>query len=197
MLFQITNGFANPYITSYQSIPTFEDTFGVRHANLLISLSQVSETCCILLVPFAMKRWGIKRVMQIAMLAWVLRFGLFAAGDPGNGVWMFLLSMVVYGVAFDFFNVSGSLFVDLMADPRQRSSAQGLFMFMTNGVGVTLGTLGAQAVVNHFVDFGSAEPQVDGWSWAWWVFAAYALVVLVAFSLLFRWKPGQPEGRTE
>ena len=194
---QITNGFANPYITSYQSIPTFADTFGVRHANLLISLSQVSETCCILLVPFAMKRWGIKRVMQIAMLAWVLRFGLFASGDPGNGVWMFLLSMVVYGVAFDFFNVSGSLFVDLMADPRQRSSAQGLFMFMTNGVGVTLGTLGAQAVVNHFVDFGSAEPQVDGWSWAWWVFAAYALVVLVAFSLLFRWKPGQPEGRTE
>ena len=109
---QITNGFANPFISSFASMPEFADTFGVQHANILISLSQISETCCILLIPFFMKRYGIKNVMLIAMFAWVLRFGLFALGNPGSGVWMFVLSMIVYGVAFDFFNISGSLFVD-------------------------------------------------------------------------------------
>lgn len=185
---QITNGFANPFITSFQAIPEYADTFGVQHANLLISLSQVSETCCILLIPFFLSRFGIKRVMLIAMVAWVLRFGLFGLGNPGSGVWMFILSMLVYGVAFDFFNVSGSLFVDRETDISIRSSAQGLFIIMTNGIGATVGTLSAQAVVNRFVDFSSTEPQVAGWSQAWFIFAAYALVVAVAFALVFRYK---------
>ena len=185
---QITNGFANPFITSFSAIPEYADTFGVQHANLLISLSQISETCCILLIPFFLSRFGIKRVMLIAMLAWVLRFGLFGLGNPGDGVWMFVLSMIVYGVAFDFFNVSGSLFVDKETDLSVRSSAQGLFVIMTNGIGATVGTLGAQWVVNRFVDFSSALPQVDGWSKAWFVFASYALVVAVVFALVFRYK---------
>ena len=185
---QITNGFANPFITSFQAIPEYADTFGVQHANLLISLSQVSETCCILLIPFFLSRFGIKRVMLIAMVAWVLRFGLFGLGNPGSGVWMFILSMLVYGVAFDFFNVSGSLFVDRETDISIRSSAQGLFIIMTNGIGATVGTLSAQAVVNRFVDFSSTEPQVAGWSQAWFIFAAYALVVTVVFALVFRYK---------
>ncbi|MDM8240757.1 nucleoside permease [Phocaeicola barnesiae] len=185
---QITNGFANPFITSFQAIPEYADTFGVQHANLLISLSQVSETCCILLIPFFLSRFGIKRVMLIAMVAWVLRFGLFGLGNPGSGVWMFILSMLVYGVAFDFFNVSGSLFVDRETDISIRSSAQGLFVIMTNGIGATVGTLSAQAVVNRFVDFSSTEPQVAGWSQAWFIFAAYALVVAVVFALVFRYK---------
>lgn len=185
---QITNGFANPFITSFQAIPEYADTFGVQHANLLISLSQVSETCCILLIPFFLSRFGIKRVMLIAMVAWVLRFGLFGLGNPGSGVWMFILSMLVYGVAFDFFNVSGSLFVDRETDISIRSSAQGLFIIMTNGIGATVGTLSAQAVVNRFVDFSSTEPQVAGWSHAWFIFAAYALVVAVVFALVFRYK---------
>ena len=185
---QITNGFANPFITSFQAIPEYADTFGVQHANLLISLSQVSETCCILLIPFFLSRFGIKRVMLIAMVAWVLRFGLFGLGNPGSGVWMFILSMLVYGVAFDFFNVSGSLFVDRETDFSIRSSAQGLFIIMTNGIGATVGTLSAQAVVNRFVDFSSTEPQVAGWSQAWFIFAAYALVVAVVFALVFRYK---------
>ena len=147
---QITNGFANPFITSFGSIPEYADTFGVQHANMLISLSQMSETVCILLIPFFMKRFGIKNVMLIAMFAWVLRFGLFGAGNPGSGVWMFILSMIVYGVAFDFFNISGSLFVDKSTDSEIRSSAQGLFMLMTNGIGATIGTLGAQQVVNYY-----------------------------------------------
>lgn len=185
---QITNGFANPFITSFQALPEYADTFGVQHANLLISLSQVSETCCILLIPFFLSRFGIKRVMLIAMVAWVLRFGLFGLGNPGNGVWMFVLSMIVYGVAFDFFNVSGSLFVDRETDISIRSSAQGLFIIMTNGIGATVGTLSAQAVVNRFVDFGSTEPQVAGWSQAWFIFAAYACVVAVVFAIVFKYK---------
>ena len=178
---QITNGFANPFITSFGSIPEYADTFGVQHANMLISLSQMSETVCILLIPFFMKRFGIKNVMLIAMFAWVLRFGLFGAGNPGSGVWMFILSMIVYGVAFDFFNISGSLFVDKSTDSEIRSSAQGLFMLMTNGIGATIGTLGAQQVVNHFTVDGVTE-----WQPCWYIFAAYALVVGIAFALIFR-----------
>ncbi|MBR8719239.1 Nucleoside permease NupG [Bacteroides pyogenes] len=189
---QITNGFANPYISSFGSIPEYANTFGVQHANILISLSQVSETLCILLIPFFLSKFGIKRVMLIAMLAWVLRFALFGFGNPGSGVWMFILSMLVYGVAFDFFNISGSLFVDRETDISIRSSAQGLFVIMTNGFGATIGTLGAQAVVNRFVDFNSAAPQTEGWASAWFVFAGYALTVAVLFAIIFRYKH-QPE----
>src|SRR5574344_1542399 len=147
---QITNSFANPFINSFGFYNEFADTFAVQHTNTIISLSQISETCCILLIPFFMKRYGIKNVMLIAMFAWVLRFGLFGAGNPGDGVWMFILSMVVYGVAFDFFNVSGSLFVDQTTAPEIRSSAQGLFMLMTNGVGGTIGVIAAQYIINAY-----------------------------------------------
>ena len=178
---QITNGFANPFLTSFGTDPIYADTFGVRHANILISLSQMSETGCILLIPFFMKRFGIKNVMLIAMFAWVARFGLFGAGNPGPGVWMFILSMVVYGVAFDFFNISGSLFVDKSTDAGIRSSAQGLFMLMTNGIGATIGTLSAQAIVNRHTVNGMTD-----WSTCWYIFAAYALIVGVAFAVIFR-----------
>ncbi len=179
---QITNGFANPFIQSFGDMPAYKDTFGVNNANALISLSQISETCCILLIPFFLKRFGIKRVMMIAMLAWVLRFALFGAGNPGSGVWMFILSMIVYGVAFDFFNISGALFVDQNTQTCIRSSAQGLFMIMTNGLGASIGTIGAQCVVNHYV-YESATPS---WSIVWYIFAAYALAVLLLFALIFR-----------
>ena len=183
---QITNGFANPFLQSFEKMPEYADAFGVRHANALISLSQLSETFCLLLIPFALRRLGIKYVMLIAMLCWVLRFGLFGLGNPGDGVWMFILSMLVYGVAFDFFNISGSLFVNKETDLSMRSSAQGLFMMMTNGFGATIGTVLAQQVVNHFVDFTSDVPQIEGWSKAWFVFAAYMLVVAVLFAILFK-----------
>ena len=185
---QITNSFANPFLFSFAAQPEFADAFGVQHANILISLSQISETCCILLIPFFMRRYGIKNVMLIAMFGWVLRFGLFGMGNPGSGVWMFVLSMIVYGVAFDFFNISGSLFVDRETDRGIRSSAQGLFVIMTNGFGATIGTLGAQAVVNHFVDFNSNVPQIAQWQSAWYVFAIYALTVAVVFAIVFKYK---------
>ncbi len=191
---QITNGFANPFINTFKEIPQFAGTFGANNANALISLSQVSETLCILLIPFFLRKFGIKNVMLMAMFAWVLRFGLFGAGDPGPGVWMFVLSMIVYGIAFDFFNISGSLFVDQETDASIRSSAQGLFMMMTNGIGATIGTLGAQAVVNKFV-YSQDTPlgQVAGWSTAWYIFAGYALVVALVFAFVFKYKhqPGK------
>lgn len=179
---QITNGFANPFISHFKEVPAFADSWGAQNANALISISQVSETLGILLIPIAMKLFGIKRVMLIAMFAWVLRFGLFGAGNPGSGVWMLILSMIVYGVAFDFFNISGSLYVNQRTTGQIQNSAQGLFMLMTNGIGATIGTLSAQAVVNHFV-YNAAEPN---WSAAWYVFAAYALVVAILFMILFK-----------
>ncbi len=190
---QITNGFANPFITSFGAIDKYAGTFGVEHANILISLSQISETLCILLIPFFLSRLGIKKVMLIAMFAWVLRFALFGLGNPGSGVWLFVLSCIVYGVAFDFFNISGSLFVDKETDQGTRSSAQGLFFLMTNGIGATIGTLCAQAIVNHFVytpQSAGASPEMiaQGWQNAWFVFAAYAFVVAIAFMFLFKYK---------
>ena len=179
---QITNGFANPFITHFKEIPEYANAWGAQNANALISLSQLSETLCILLIPFAMKFFGIKKVMLIAMFAWVFRFGLFGVGNPGSGVWMFVLSCLVYGVAFDFFNISGSLYVNMKTEEKIRSSAQGLFMLMTNGIGATIGTLGAQEIVNKFV-YNAAEPS---WSTAWYIFAAYALVVGVLFMILFK-----------
>lgn len=185
---QITNGFANPFISDFGQVAEYANTFGVQHANILISLSQVSETLCILLIPFCLKRFGIKKVMLMAMFAWVLRFGLFGLGNPGAGVWMFLLSMIVYGVAFDFFNVSGSLFVDKETDESLRSSAQGLFIMMTNGIGATIGTLGAQQVINHFVGDSAGVARMEGWSHSWLIFATYALVVTLLFAVVFKYK---------
>ena len=179
---QITNGFANPFISHFTEVPEYAHTWGARNANALISISQISETLGILLIPIAMRLFGIKRVMLIAMFAWVLRFGLFGAGNPGTGVWMLILSMIVYGVAFDFFNISGALYTNMRTSEKLQNSAQGLFMLMTNGIGATIGTLSAQAIVNHFV-YNAAEPN---WSAAWYVFAAYALVVAFLFMILFK-----------
>lgn len=123
---------------------------------------------------------------MIAMGAWVLRFGLFGTGNPGDGVWMFILSCIVYGVAFDFFNISGALFVDKSTDSDIRSSAQGLFMIMTNGLGATVGTLSAQAVVNNYVFYQPESLQIEGWRTCWFIFAGYALVVLVMFAIIFQ-----------
>ena len=187
---QITNGYANPFITSFKDIPQYADSWGANNANALISLSQVSETLCILLIPFCLKRFGIKKVMLMAMFSWFLRFGLFAVGDPGSGVWMFILSMIVYGVAFDFFNVSGSLFVDQETDDNIRSSAQGVFMMMTNGLGSTIGMLVAGEIVNHYQIFSDIDPvtKMNGWYSAWTIFACYSLVVAIMFMIVFKYK---------
>jgi MFS transporter, NHS family, xanthosine permease len=177
MSLQITNAFANDYLTNFfgKNI-LYKGTFGVEHANILISLSQASETLCILLIPFFLRKFGIKKVMLISMVAWVLRFALLGTGNPGCGVWMLILSMVVYGVAFDFFNISGSLFVENETDSSIRSSAQGVFMIMTNGFGAFIGSYVAGWVVD-----------LVGWPNAWFVFAGYSLVVAVVFAVVFKY----------
>ena len=191
---QITNGFANPFIQSFGSVATFADDWGVKNANALISLSQISETLCILLIPFFLRRFGIKVVMLMAMFSWVLRFGFFGIGNTGSGVVFLILSMIVYGVAFDFFNVSGSLYVDQKTDRSIRSSAQGLFMVMTNGIGATVGTLCAQGVIDRYVySQPEGEAQIAGWHHAWMLFAAYALVVAVLFMIIFRYRHVDPD----
>jgi NHS family xanthosine MFS transporter len=177
MSLQITNGFADNYITSFGRNPDFAETFGVKHSTILISLSQISEALCILLIPFFLRKFGIKVVMLISMLAWVLRFALLGTGDPGAGVWMFILSMLVYGVAFDFFNISGSLFVEKETDPSIRSSAQGVFMIMTNGLGAFIGSYLAGMVIDRYL-----------WPNSWFIFAGFALVVAIAFAFIFKYK---------
>lgn len=183
---QITNGYANPYITSFINIDGFKDAWAAQNANALISLSQVSETLCILLIPFCLKRFGIKGVMLLSMIAWVLRFGLFGMGNPSDLLWMFVMSCIVYGIAFDFFNVSGGLYVDKMTNPEIRSSAQGLFMIMTNGLGATIGTFGAMMIVNHYVvPTDTPETQLAGWRICWYIFASFAFVVAMLFWWIF------------
>ena len=196
MSLQVTNGYAGPFITHFIAQPEYADSFAANNATLLVSLSQVAEALCILLIPFFLRRFGIKKVMLIAMVAWVLRFGFFGMGDPAfPGVILFILSCIVYGVAFDFFNVSGGLFVDNEVAPELRASGQGLFMLMTNGLGATIGTLSAGAIVDHFckwtdvtVNGATSSYLIGDWTSAWYIFAGFALVVALLFALLFREK---------
>ena len=188
MSLQVTNSFAGPFITSFKGseIEAVRMSFAANNATLLTSLSQVSEALCILMIPFFLKRFGIKTVMLIAMFAWVLRFGFFGLGNPAMpGVILFILSCIVYGVAFDFFNVSGAMFVDQQCDDNIKASAQGLFMLMTNGLGATIGTLAAGEVVNHYCQWNGPYLLGD-WQSCWMIFAGFAFVVGMLFALIFK-----------
>ena len=187
MCLQVTNGYAVPFITSFKGStdPAVYNSFAANNATLLSSISQISEALCILMIPFFLKRYGIKVVMLMSMFAWVFRFGFFGIGNPAMpGVIMFILSCIVYGVAFDFFNVSGGIFVDQECEPSIKASAQGLFMMMTNGIGATVGTLAAGEIVNYYCSWENNYLQGD-WTTCWFVFATFALVVGVAFALVF------------
>ena len=187
MALQITNSYATPFIEHFASTPEYADTWAAQNPVALYSISQIAETLGILLIPFAMRLFGIKKVMLIAMFAWVFRFGLFGAGNTGPGLWMLVLSMIIYGIAFDFFNISGALYTNMRTSEKIQSSAQGLFMLMTNGIGATVGTLGAGAIMNHYV-YNAATPD---WSTPWYIFAGYSLVVAVAFMFVFK-QPANP-----
>ncbi len=178
---QITNLFSSTFLEDFRSI--YPDSFGVKHPNILISISQMSETLFILTIPFFLRKFGIKKVMLMSMFAWVFRFGLYGIGNPGGGLWLLVLSMIVYGMAFDFFNISGSLFVEREADVKMRASAQGLFMMITNGIGAFIGGTISGMVVDYFTVNG-----VRDWHSIWFSFAAYALLIGIAFPLVFRYK---------
>jgi NHS family xanthosine MFS transporter len=220
---QLTNAYGDVFLDEFKHFPKYADSFVVKYSTIIMSISQISETLFILAIPFFLKRFGIKQVMLISMLAWVLRFGLFAFGDPVQGLWMIILSCIVYGMAFDFFNISGSLFVETHTDPKNRSSAQGLFMMMTNGVGAILGSFTSGWAIDRFftksfntttelasflqtdvtnpkmIEFVKSQGNsitADGlfdkvimmkdWHMIWLAFAAYSLIIAIAFAILFK-----------
>lgn len=182
---QLTNAYGDTFLHDFANVDAYKGLIAVRYPAIIMSISQVSETLFILAIPFFLKRFGIKTVMLISMLAWTLRFGLFAYGDPGAGLWMIIASCIVYGMAFDFFNISGSLFVEGQSDPAIRASAQGLFMLMTNGVGAVLGSSLSGLIIDAW--FTHADGSKD-WHGIWITFALYSLVVAVLFAILFRHK---------
>ena len=182
---QLTNAYGDTFLHDFDKIPAYRDTLSVQHPAFIMSISQISETLFILAIPFFLRRFGIKQVMLFSMVAWVLRFGLLAFGNPGGGLWMIIMSCIVYGMAFDFFNISGSLFVETQTQPSIRASAQGLFMMMTNGFGAVLGSSISGLVIQHY--FTDASGNKD-WQGIWLAFASYALVIAVLFVFIFKHK---------
>lgn len=182
---QLTNAYGDTFLHDFANIPAFKDLLAVKYPAIIMSISQISETLFILTIPFFLRRFGIKKVMLMSMFAWILRFGLFGYGDPGSGLWMIILSCIIYGMAFDFFNISGSLFVEIQSDPTIRASAQGLFMVMTNGFGAFLGSRISGIIIDKFYTYPNGSFD---WFGIWMAFAAYSLVVAVLFAILFKHK---------
>lgn len=180
---QITNQWGVSFLDHFKSNPLYKESFGVKYPNILVSISQISETLFIIAIPFFLKRFGIKKVMMMSMFAWFLRFGLFGIGNPGTGLVFLVLSMIVYGMAFDFFNISGSLYIENEAPASIRGSAQGLFMMVTNGIGAMIGSYGSGWLVQKYTNDG-----VTDWSTIWYIFAGYALVIALIFPLVFKYK---------
>lgn len=181
---QLTNAYGDVFLDDFKHQAEYADSFVVKYSTIIMSISQISETLFILAIPFFLKKFGIKQVMLFSMLAWVLRFGLFAFGNPTDGLWMIIASCIVYGMAFDFFNISGSLFVETSTDSTIRSSAQGLFMMMTNGFGAVFGSISSGYIIDHYF---TSETGKD-WHHIWLTFSIYALVISVLFAILFKHK---------
>ena len=182
---QLTNMYGDVFLDEFKHVTEYADSFVVKYSTIIMSISQGSETLFILAIPFFLRRFGIKKVMLMSMFAWVLRFGLFSYGNPGGFLWMIILSNIIYGMAFDFFNISGSLFVETETDTKYRGSAQGLFMMMTNGFGAIIGSLASGFIIKEYFVLSNGEKD---WHGIWFTFAAYALVVAALFMILFRHK---------
>jgi len=181
---QLTNMYGDVFLSEFGKVPEYANSIIVKKSTLIMSISQISETVFILAIPFFLKRFGIKQVMLISMFAWVLRFGLFAYGNPADGLWMIIMSCIVYGMAFDFFNISGSLFVETTTDSKIRSSAQGLFMMMSNGFGAFFGGLVSGYIIDEFFTHDGSRD----WHNIWLSFAGYALVIAILFAIMFKHK---------
>jgi len=182
---QLTNMYGDRYVDNFKEFPEYANLFVVKYSTIIMSISQISETLFILAIPFFLKRFGIKNVMLISMLAWVLRFGLLAYSNPAGGLWMIVLSCIVYGMAFDFFNISGSLFVETQTEAGIRSSAQGLFMMMVNGFGAIIGSISSGYLIeNYFLNSNNSF----NWRPIWLSFAIYSLIIAVLFFLFFKHK---------
>ncbi len=182
---QLTNAYGDTFIQDFKNVAIYKDSVGVKYPAIIMSISQFSETFFILAIPFFLRKFGIKYVMLFSMIAWVLRFGLFAFGDPAGGLWMIILSCIVYGMAFDFFNISGSLFVETQTTPQIRASAQGLFMMMVNGFGALFGSLTSGIIIDKFF---TLPDHSKNWHGIWLTFSAYALIIAIIFPFVFRYK---------
>lgn len=187
---QLTNAYGDTFLHDFKNVPAYKDLLAVKYPAIIMSISQISETLFILAIPFFLRRFGIKYVMLFSMLAWVLRFGLFAFADPASGLWMIILSCIIYGMAFDFFNISGSLFVETQIDEKMRGSAQGLFMMMVNGFGALFGSFASGLIIEKFFTFAD---QSKDWHNIWITFAAYTLVLAVIFPFIFKYKHNRAE----
>jgi NHS family xanthosine MFS transporter len=187
---QLTNAYGDVYLDEFKHYPEYANSLVVKYSTLIMSISQISETLFILTIPFFLRKYGIKNVMIISMIAWVLRFGLFAFGNPGDGLWMIVLSCIIYGMAFDFFNISGSLFVEISTSSKIRSSAQGLFMMMSNGFGAIIGSTVSGYLIDRFF---TDEQNNKNWPQIWITFSLYALVVAILFAVLFKHKHNPQE----
>ncbi|HEY0896831.1 MAG TPA: MFS transporter, partial [Sphingobacteriaceae bacterium] len=182
---QLTNAYGDTFLHDFANVEAYRDSIAVKYPAIIMSISQISETLFILAIPFFLRKFGIKYVMIFSMVAWVLRFGLFAFGNPADGLWMIILSCIIYGMAFDFFNISGSLFVETQTNPKIRASAQGLFMMMVNGFGALFGSFASGLIIDRY--FTLADNSKD-WHGIWLAFAGYALVLTIIFPLIFRYK---------
>jgi NHS family xanthosine MFS transporter len=182
---QLTNAYGDTFLHDFAKIDAYKDLVAMKYPAIIMSISQMSETLFILTIPFFLRKFGIKNVMLISMFAWVLRFGLFGLGNPADGLWMIILSCIVYGMAFDFFNISGSLYIETQTDSKIRASAQGVFMMMTNGFGAVFGGLTSGFLIDHFFKTQNGDFQ---WQRIWFAFAAYALVVAILFAIFFKHK---------
>jgi NHS family xanthosine MFS transporter len=182
---QLTNAYGDTFLHDFAAIPEYKDLIAVKYPAIIMSISQISETLFILTIPFFLRKYGIKNVMLMSMVAWILRFALFGYGNPAEGLWMIILSCIIYGMAFDFFNISGSLFVETQSAPEIRASAQGLFMMMTNGFGAFLGSRISGIVIDKFFVLDSGA---FNWKGIWLAFAAYSLVVALLFAVFFKHK---------
>jgi NHS family xanthosine MFS transporter len=180
---QLTNAYGDVFLDEFKKVPEYTNSFVVKYSTIIMSISQISETLFILAIPFFLKRYGIKKVMLISMIAWVLRFGLFAYGNPTSGLWMIILSCIVYGMAFDFFNISGSLFVETTTDAKIRSSAQGLFMMMTNGFGAIMGSYLSGVIIKAYFTLPSGA---NDWTNIWISFSIYAAIITMLFAIMFK-----------
>lgn len=187
---QLTNAYGDTYLHDFKNVPAYQGLLAVKYPAIIMSISQISETLFILAIPFFLRRFGIKYVMLFSMLAWVLRFGLFAYGDPAGGLWMIILSCIIYGMAFDFFNISGSLFVETQVNEKMRGSAQGLFMMMVNGFGALFGSFTSGIIIDKFFTFAD---QSKDWPNIWLTFAAYTLILAVIFPFVFKYKHNRAE----
>ncbi len=182
---QLTNMYGTPFLNDFNAMDIYKDSLTVKYPAMIMSISQISETLFILTIPFFMKRFGIKNVILFSIIAWVLRFGLFSFGNPGDGLWMIILSCIIYGMAFDFFNVSGSLYIEQHVSENIRSSAQGMFTMMVNGIGAVLGSLISGYAIQKYYVLEIATQQKN-WPGIWMSFAIYSLILGILFVIFFK-----------